>query len=238
MSVMGFNPVASAPSLPLLLELRSVIGQYRLRMPPLPLQQGSHLLGSRIVVKLLRRHQEPAVVVDAHQKPVFPAMHRERPLEVDLPELVGRLRPEEPPSLVVMRVAVQPMSGEDVVYGFPGQTDSLYAAHRLRDEAWKVEEALLYARGSPFEGVSQREDGDLDLVCDLAWFGAPCFVLVVFSADVFGAFQPPVNGLFVVSRRSAILVTMSPFLISSRRVPSCWVPTSRCHPVNDYELHP
>jgi len=76
----------------------------------------------------------------------------------DLPQLVRRLRPEESPAFVVARVPVQSVPCEDVVYGFPGQADPLHAAHRLRDEAWKVEEALLYARGSPFEGVSQCQD--------------------------------------------------------------------------------
>jgi len=158
MREMRLDAVPPAPLLPLLPELASVIGQHRLRMPPLPLQQSRHLPGSRFVAKLLSQHEEPAVVVDADEEPVPLALNGERPLEVYLPQLIGLLRPEEPPALILTWVPVYAMPRENVVYGFPGQADSLYAAHCLQDEAWEPVEALLYARCSPLERVSQRED--------------------------------------------------------------------------------
>ena len=158
MRVMRLNPILTAPPPPRLPELRAVIRQDRLRMPLLFLKQSRHLPGSRFVAKLLSQHQEPAVVVDAYEEPVPLALNGERPLEVDLPQLIGLLRPEEPPALILAWVPVQSVPCEDVVYGFPGQADSLYAAHCLQDEAWEPEEALLYARCSPLERVSQRED--------------------------------------------------------------------------------
>ena len=119
MREMGLNAIPPTPLPPLLPELTAMIGQNRLRIPLLPLQQGSHLLGSRLVIELLSQHQKPVVVVDADEEPVFPALHRERALEVDLPELIGLLGPEESLALVLTLVPVQAVPREDVIYGFP-----------------------------------------------------------------------------------------------------------------------
>jgi hypothetical protein len=91
MGKMGFDGVLPAPPLPFLLELIAVIRQCRLWNTLLTLQQRGNFLCSRFVVKLFRHDQEPAVVVDAYEEPVLPALNREGTFEVDLPQLSDAL---------------------------------------------------------------------------------------------------------------------------------------------------
>ena len=58
------------------------------------------------MIKLLRRYNEPAIVIDADQKQVFLPLYAKRSLEVYLPKLVRRFSPEEFPALKLMLVAV------------------------------------------------------------------------------------------------------------------------------------
>ena len=51
-------------------------------------------------------YEEPAVIVNAYQEPVLPAMHCEWPLEVNLPQFVRRLGSEELPPLMFAWVSV------------------------------------------------------------------------------------------------------------------------------------
>ena len=67
--------------------------------------------------------------------------------------------------------------------------------HRFLDEVWQVVYVLLYPGGSPLEGGSQLEDGQLDLLGDPALFGLSWLILKVFCSSVSLSSQPPVNCL-------------------------------------------
>ena len=58
------------------------------------------------MIKLFSANDEPTIVVDANQKPPFLALNSEWPFEVNLPQLVRRFSPEEPPTLELAHVLV------------------------------------------------------------------------------------------------------------------------------------
>jgi hypothetical protein len=77
------------------------------------------------MIKLLRSNNEPAIIVDADQKPVFFALNAKGPFEVYLPQLVRRLCPKEFPAFKLLLIAVLVVSCEDFVYGFSGERYAL-----------------------------------------------------------------------------------------------------------------
>ena len=126
---MRLNPMLTTPVLPLHLKLRSMIRQNSLRTPLL-LLQNSHCLSRReLMVKLLRRNNEAAVVIDADQKPVFLPLYAKWTFEVYLPKLITSTSSEEFPAFKLMRVAVLIVPCEDVVYGFSGEHYALDAVY-------------------------------------------------------------------------------------------------------------
>lgn len=159
MSKMRLNAMLTAPSLPLLFKLLSMVEKNSFRTPILLLQHSYCFSRRQLMVKLLRRNDKAAVVVDAHQEPVLLALHSEWSFKVDLPQLVRRFCPKEFPALKLSLIAVLIIPCENIVYGFSRQHYSLNTLHRIQDEVWQAVDALLYACGSPFEGGSQFEDG-------------------------------------------------------------------------------
>ena len=81
MSKMRLNAMLTAPVFPLLLKLRSMIRQNSLRKPLLPLQHRYCFSRRELMIKLLSRNNEPAVVIDANQKPVLLALTLNGPLK-------------------------------------------------------------------------------------------------------------------------------------------------------------
>jgi len=106
MSKICLNTMQTAPSLPLFLKLRSMIRQNSLRKPVLLLQHRYCFSRRQLMVKLLSRNDEPAVIVDADQKPVLLAPNSEWSLEVDLPQFIRLTGPEELPALKLPLIAV------------------------------------------------------------------------------------------------------------------------------------
>src|SRR3990170_4869549 len=118
MRKMRLSTMPFTPSLPFFFELWTKIRQYRLRMTFLLFQQRSDFLCFGLMIKLFSNHQEPAVIVDANHEPVLLALHRERTLEVDLPQIIRLFGPEKLPALMVPLVTIYAMLRENVVYGF------------------------------------------------------------------------------------------------------------------------
>jgi hypothetical protein len=106
MSKMRLNATLTAPVFPLLLKLRSMIRQNSLRKTLLPLQHRYCFSRRELMIKLLCRYNEPAVVIDADQKPVFLALDSEWSLEVDLPKLIRLFGPKEVPALKLTLITV------------------------------------------------------------------------------------------------------------------------------------
>jgi hypothetical protein len=107
------------------------------------------------MVKLLSRNNEPTIVIDADQKPVFLPLDAKCTFEVYLPKLIRFNSSEEFPVFKRMRVAVLVVLCEIVVYGFSLEHYALNSIHRFQNEAWQVVDALLYLCGSSFESSSQ-----------------------------------------------------------------------------------
>ena len=120
MGEMRFNTMYSAPPFPFLLELMAMVRQYCLWQCLLLFQYSSHFLCSRFVVKLFSYNEEPAVIVDAYEEPVFLAVHCEWTFEVDLPQFIRFLGSEEPPPFMFTWISIYPMSRKNVVYGLSG----------------------------------------------------------------------------------------------------------------------
>ena len=106
-----------APFLPLLFELTAMIRKYSLRKPLLPLQCSCCLSRRQLMIKLFSANDEPAIVVDANQKPVLLALNAEWTLEVDLPQLIRTFSSKEIPALKLARVPVLFVPCKNVVYG-------------------------------------------------------------------------------------------------------------------------
>jgi hypothetical protein len=106
MRKMRFNMMHTAPRLPLLFELAAMIRKYSLRKPLLLLQRRRCLSSRQLMIKLLRANNEPAIVVDADQKPVLLAPNTKRTLKVNLPKLIRRLCSKELPALKLVLVPV------------------------------------------------------------------------------------------------------------------------------------
>ena len=132
-----------------------MIRQNSLRKPLLPLQNNHYFSRSQLMIKLLSRNNEPAVVIDADQKPVFLPLYAKWAFEVYLPKLVRFTSPKEFPAFKLMLIPVLVVPCEDFVYGFSGEHYALNTIHRFQDEAWQVVEALLYAGCSPSKSGSQ-----------------------------------------------------------------------------------
>ena len=109
MSKMCLNTVAVTPVSPLISKLRSMITQNSFRKSANSLQYSHGFSRRQVMVKLLRRDDEPAVVVDAHQKPDLLTLNTERSFEVNLPQLIGTLGSEELPSLKLALVTILPI---------------------------------------------------------------------------------------------------------------------------------
>jgi hypothetical protein len=154
MSKLSLDPMLTAPVLPLLLKLAAMIRKYSLRKPLLPLQNSHSFRRSQLMVKLLRRNNEPAIVIDANQKPVFLSLNGKWTFEVYLPKLIRLFGSEEFPAFKLMIVAVLIVLCEDVVYDFSREHYALNTIHRFQNEAWQVAEALLYAGCSPSKNGS------------------------------------------------------------------------------------
>jgi len=127
MSKMRLNAMQTAPSLPLLLKLRSMVRKNSLRKPLLLLQHRYCFSRRQLMVKLLRTNDKPAVIINANQKPVLLAPNSEGSFKVDLPQLIRRLCPEKLPALKFLLIAVLIIPCENLVYGFSGQHYSLNA---------------------------------------------------------------------------------------------------------------
>ena len=134
-----FDTVLSAPSLPFILELLTMVRQYRPWKSVLPFQQSNHFPRFWFMVKLFSYHQEPAVIIDVCEEPVLFSMHSERTLKVNLPQFIRFFGSEELPTFMFVWVAIHAVLEENIVYGFSGQFDSLRAACNLQDEGWKLE---------------------------------------------------------------------------------------------------
>src|SRR3990170_945689 len=100
------NTMLFAPTFPLLLKLAARIRKNSLRKPLLPLQHSHCFSRRQLMIKLLRRHNEPAIVINADQKPVLLARHAEWPSEIYLPQLIRSLRPEKIPALEFAQIPV------------------------------------------------------------------------------------------------------------------------------------
>jgi hypothetical protein len=81
------------------------------------------------MVKLLSRNNEPTIVVDADQKPVFLPLYAKWTFEVYLPKLIRFTSSEEFPAFKLMLIAVLFVPCEDVVYGFSGEHYALDAIY-------------------------------------------------------------------------------------------------------------
>ena len=147
------------------------------------------------MVPLLREDEVSTVIIYAHYEPVSLTLDRVRPFDVQLPEFVGLLRPEELPSFAIMRIPVDAMLLEDVIDGGPRQPHLLDALNGLSDVCWQTVEALLNPRGAPFKGASQSEDGDFHVYSDLALFRSPRRILEAFPAPVIRSLTPSVDRL-------------------------------------------
>ena len=133
---MSLNAMFTAPALPLLFELAAMIRKYSLRKPLLFLQHSCCLSRRQLMIKLFSTNDEPAIVVDANQKPVSLALNSEWPFEVYLLKLIRTFSPKEIPALKLVLVPVLFVPCENGVYCFPGKLNSLNAAHRILDEVW------------------------------------------------------------------------------------------------------
>jgi hypothetical protein len=81
------------------------------------------------MVKLLSRNNEPTIVVDADQKPVFLPLYAKWTFEVYLPKLIRFTSSEEFPAFKLMLIPVLIVPCEDVVYGFSGEHYALDAIY-------------------------------------------------------------------------------------------------------------
>ena len=195
MRKMRLNAIFTAPVFPLFFKLRSMIRQNSLRKPLLPLQHRYCFSRRELMIKLLRRYNEAAVIVDADQKPVLLALNRKWTLKVYLPQLIRRLCPKELPALKLTLIPILIIPCKNIVYGFSGELYSLNAMYRIQHEGWQLVEALLYASGSPFEGSSQFEDREFNFDCDFAFFGLSGFVFEGFCSTMLASCEPSIHGL-------------------------------------------
>src|SRR3989337_3964274 len=69
MSKLSLNTMLTAPVFPLLLKLRAMIRQKSLRKPLLLLQNSHRFSRSQLMINLLSRNNEPAIIAKATKKP-------------------------------------------------------------------------------------------------------------------------------------------------------------------------
>ena len=106
------------PVFPVIPELFTVISKNLLRPTLQLVQHLRHVFRRWVRVKLLRHRKKPAVVVDAHKKPVPVALNCKWTLKVQLPELIRLLSSKEFPALKLPHVTVLVVACENLVYGF------------------------------------------------------------------------------------------------------------------------